>query len=87
MRIFDNGLAREMLILRGHIEGGRVVIDGEVALPEGAQVEIAVLNAEDAMAPEGRAELLAWIDRGLEQAARGEGISAEEVLRRLRALG
>jgi predicted transcriptional regulator len=42
---------------------------------------------EDEMTPEERADLLASIDRGLEQAARGEGIPAEEVLRRLRSLG
>lgn len=76
-----------MTILRGHVEGGRVVIDEEGELPEGAQVEIAVLSDEDEMTTEERAELLASIDRGLEQAARGEGIPAEEVLRRLRSLG
>jgi hypothetical protein len=80
-------IVREMTILRGHVEGGRVVIDEEGELPEGAQVEIAVLTEEDEMTPEERAELLASIDRGLDQAARGEGIPAEEVLRRLRSLG
>jgi hypothetical protein len=54
---------------------------------EGAQVEIAVLSEEDEMTPEERAELLASLDRGLDQAGRGEGIPAEEVLRRLRSLG
>jgi hypothetical protein len=60
-----------MTILRGHVEGGRVVIDEEGELPEGAQVEIAVLSDEDEMTPEERAELLASIDRGLVQAAPG----------------
>ena len=45
------------------------------------------MTEEDEMTPEERAELLASIDRGLDQAARGEGIPAEEVLRRLRSLG
>jgi len=79
--------SRKMTILRGHVEGGRVVIDEEGELPEGAQVEISVLIAEDEMTPEERAELLASIDRGLEQASRGETVPAEEVLRRLRSLG
>jgi hypothetical protein len=78
-------LVVEMTILRGHVEGGRVVIDEERELPEGAQVEVAVLGDDDEMTPEERAELLTSIDRGLEEADRGELIPAEEFLRRLRA--
>ena len=74
-----------MTIFRAHVEGGRVVIDDDGELPEGAQVEVAVLGDEDEMTPEDRAEVLASIDRGLEEAARGETISAEELWRRLRA--
>ena len=68
---------------------GKKAFDSIMAgeLPEGAQVEVAVLGDEDEMTPEERADLLASIDRGLEQAARGEGIPAEDVLRRLRSLG
>ena len=53
-------------------------------LPDGTEVEIAVADGDE-MTPEERAELEASIDRGLEQAARGDGIPAEEMLRRLRA--
>lgn len=72
-------LVPEMTILRGHVEGGRVVIDEEGELPDGAQVEIAVLTDEDEMTPEERAELLVSIDRGLEQATRGEGMRSTSV--------
>jgi predicted transcriptional regulator len=47
-------------------------------------VEIAVADDDD-MTPEERAEIEASIDRGLEQAARGEMITADELLRRLKA--
>jgi len=73
-----------MATLRGHVESGRIVVDEPIDLPDGTEVEIAVAD-EDDMTPEERAELDASIDRGMEQAARGEGISAEEMLRRLRA--
>ena len=73
-----------MAILRGHVESGRIIVDEPMDLPDGTEVEIAVAD-EDDMTPEERAELDASIDRGLEQAARGEGIPAEEGLRRLRA--
>jgi hypothetical protein len=74
-----------MTILRGHVEGGRVVVDDEGELPEGAEVEIAILGSEEEMTPEERAELVTSIDRGLEEAERGDTISADEFLRRLRA--
>jgi hypothetical protein len=74
-----------MTFVRGHVKDGRIVLDDPVELPEGAEVEIAVLEEEDDMTPEERAEAEASIDRGLEQAARGETISAEELIRRLRA--
>jgi predicted transcriptional regulator len=59
-------------------------VDEPMDLPDGTEVEIAVADDDD-MTPEERAELDASIDRGMEQAARGEGIPAEEVLARLRA--
>jgi len=73
-----------MATLRGHVEGGRIIVDEPMDLPDGTEVEIAVAG-EDEMTPAERAELESSIDRGLEEAARGEGSPAEEVLRRLRA--
>ena len=73
-----------MATLRGHVEGGRIIVDEPMDLPDGTEVEIAVADDDD-MTPKERAELDASIDRGLEQAARGEGSTPEEVLRRLRA--
>ncbi len=75
-----------MTIVRGHVRSGRIVIDEPTDLPEGTAVDLALLDAEDDLSPEERAELDASIDRGLSQADRGEGSSTEDVLRRLRAL-
>jgi hypothetical protein len=74
-----------MTIVRAHVEGGRLVVDDPTDLPEGTKVDLAVMGDDDDLSPEERAEMLASIDRGLEQAARGEGSPAEDVLRRLRA--
>jgi hypothetical protein len=73
-----------MATLRGHVESGRIVVDEPIDLPDGTEVEIAVADDDD-MTPEERAEIEASIDRGLEQAARGEMITADELLRRLKA--
>jgi len=74
-----------MTILRGRIERGRVVVDEPVDLPDGTEVEIAVAEGNE-MTAEERAELDASIDRGMEQAERGEGSSVDEVVRRLRTV-
>jgi hypothetical protein len=74
-----------MTILRGRIERGRIIVDEPIDLPDGTEVEIAVAESAE-MTPEGRAEFDASLERGMEQAARGEGISPEEMLRRLRAI-
>ena len=79
-----------MVILRAHVRSGRIVADDPTDLPEGTAVELAVLDdlhdEDDDLSVEERAEVEASIDRGLEQAARGEGSPAEDVLRRLRSL-
>ena len=74
-----------MAVLRGRIESGRIVVDEPINLPDGTEVEIAVAETDE-MTAEERAELDASLERGMGQAARGEGISAEEMLRRLRAI-
>ena len=61
------------------------MIDDEGELPEGAEVEIAVVGDDDEMTPEERTELMASIERGLQEVERGETISADELMRRLRA--
>jgi hypothetical protein len=66
-----------MATLRGHVEAGQIVVDEPIDLPDGTEVEIAVADDDDTT-PEQRAEIEASIDRGLEQAARGETITADE---------
>ncbi len=74
-----------MAILRGRIEGGRIVTDGHIDLPDGTEVEIAV-GGENDMTPEERADFDASLERVMRQAARGGDIPADEMLRRLREI-
>ena len=74
-----------MAILRGRIEGGRIIADGPIDLPDGTEVEIAVAG-EDDMTPEERADLEASLERVMRQAARGGSVPADEMLRRLRGV-
>lgn len=71
------------MVLHARVKDGRYVIDEPADLPEGSVVELVPID--DAMDAEERAALMASIERGLAQVDRGEGIPAEEALRRLRA--
>jgi hypothetical protein len=74
-----------MAMLHGRVEGGHILVDETTDLPEGTRLTLVVLDAEDEMTAEERAELDAEIERGRAEIAAGTGISAEELLARVRA--
>jgi hypothetical protein len=75
-----------VIILHARVKDGRLVIDEPTDLPEGAGVDLLLLDAEDSLSDEERDVLRASIDRGLDQADKGEVSDAAEVLRRLRSV-
>ena len=72
-----------MQLATGTVVNGKVVVEGE-ALPEGAAVTILVREADETfeVPPELEAELL----ESIAEADRGETISAEEMIERLRRI-
>jgi hypothetical protein len=68
-----------MALLRAHVEGGRIVVDEPTDLPEGMEVTLALLDAEDDLSDSERVELEATIDRGRADIPAGRGVSAENV--------
>lgn len=72
-----------MQALKAHVKGGRLVLDEPTDLPEGAEVEVAVLG--DDLSPEERAELHASLDRALEDSSAGRGMDAWEFLSQYQA--
>jgi hypothetical protein len=69
--------------LRAQVRGGRLVLDEPTDLPEGAEVEVAVLG--DALSPQERAKLHASLDRALEDSDARRGLDAWEFLVQFRA--
>ncbi len=59
------------------------MLDAPTDLPEGAEVEVAVLG--DDLDPEERAELHASLDRAMEDADAGRGVDARMYLAEYRA--
>jgi hypothetical protein len=70
-----------MQIASGKVIGGQVVVEAE--LPEGADVTLIALDGEETF--EVSPELEAIILESIAQGARGEAVSAEDLLRELRS--
>ena len=65
------------------VRNGRLVLDEPTDLPDGAEVEVLVID--DELTTEERAELHASLDRALEDSDAGRGMDAWEYLERYRA--
>ncbi len=70
-----------MTIVPGKVVNGRIEVEDDIALPEGAEVTVYLHEeGEPALTPEQEAE----IEESLAQIERGDYLSADEVLARLR---
>ena len=65
------------------MKNGRLLLDEPTDLPDGAEVEVLVID--DELTPEDRAELHASLDRALEDSDAGRGTDAWEYVERYRA--
>ena len=73
-----------MSTLHGHVRGGHIVVEETTDLPEGTQLTLVMLDGDDEMTPEERADLGAEIERGRAAIAGGQGISSDELRSRVR---
>ena len=65
------------------VTNGRLVLDEPTDLPDGAEVEVLVID--DELTADERAELHASLDRALEDSESGRGMDAWDYLKRYRA--
>ena len=72
---------------RARVVQGRLVMDEPCELPEGTEFELVVADDGDDMDEAERAALEDSIEKALEEARSGALVPADEVLRKLRALG
>ena len=68
---------------KARVQNGRLVLDEPTDLPDGAEVEVLLID-DDLTAAE-RAELHASLDRALDDSEAGRGMDAWEFLERYRA--
>jgi hypothetical protein len=69
--------------LRAHVRNGRLVLDEPTDLPDGTEVELAPIDADD-LDDEDRAALHAALEASEEEFKAGKGIPAAEVIAELR---
>jgi hypothetical protein len=65
------------------VKNGRLMLDEPTNLPDGAEVEVLVID--DELSAEERAELHASLDRAVDDSEAGRGIDAWEYLEQYRA--
>jgi predicted transcriptional regulator len=68
--------------LKAHVRNGRLVLDEPTDRPEGAEVQLTIVD-DDEMSDEERARLHAALERSMAQAKAGKLIDADEVIGRL----
>jgi hypothetical protein len=71
--------------MRAHVRNGYIVVDEPTNLPEGAEVVVAVVDADDDLDDAERAELEAELHAGLDDLEAGRTFDAEDVIAELRA--
>jgi hypothetical protein len=71
--------------LRARVCGGRLVFDEPSSLPEGTEVELIPVDDIDELEPEERARLHGFLAESIRKHVPGSGVSADEVLARIRA--
>ena len=74
-----------MPTLHARVQGGHIVVDETTDLPDGTEMTLLVVDREDEMTAAERAALEAEIERGRADIIAGLGISAEDLLARVRA--
>ena len=72
-----------MQALKVQVKNGRLVLDEPTDLPDGAEIEIIVID--DELSADERAELHASLDRALDDSEAGRGMDAAEYLEQYRA--
>ncbi len=70
--------------VRATVRNGRLVLDQEIKLPEGTELDLVIDDEGDDLDERELAVLNATISRSLDQAARGEVSSSQKILARLR---
>ena len=73
-----------MSTLHARVKGGQIVVEGKTDLPEGTELTLVMVESDDEMTPEERADLEAELERGRVAIAEGRGISGDELLARVR---
>lgn len=71
------------LTLKARVRGGRLVLDEPIDLPEGSEIDLVPADDGDSLDDADRARLHAALERSMAQVRAGQGVPADEALKRL----
>ena len=71
------------MLMRAHVRNGRLTLDDATDLPEGSEVEVAIVDGDD-LDDDDRARLHAALAASEEEFRLGQGIPAADVIAELR---
>jgi hypothetical protein len=74
-----------MAHLPARVRDGHIVVDEATELPEGTKLTVMLLDSDDEMTAAERADLDVEIERGRADIVAGRGLSAEDLLSRIRS--
>jgi hypothetical protein len=74
-----------MSTLHARVRGGQILVEGKTDLPEGTELTLVRVDADDEMTSEEGADLEAEFERGRAAIAAGQGSSGDALLARVRA--
>jgi hypothetical protein len=69
--------------MRARVRNGRLVLDEPTTLPEGAEVELRLVDGDDDLDAEERAELYESLREGIADLKAGRTVDAREAIARL----
>ena len=67
-------------ILRADVRGGQLIVEDRVDLPEGAEVQLRIVDGTDELDEDDRALLHREIELSRDEASQKDTVSAEDVL-------
>jgi hypothetical protein len=77
-------LATMAMTIRARVRNGRLIVDQPTDLPEGTELELALVQGGDELDEEDRARLHASLEAADDELRAGKGIPGEQIIAALR---
>jgi hypothetical protein len=77
-------IATMAMTIRARVRNGRLIVDQPTDLPDGTELELALVESRDELDEEDRARLQASLEAADEELRAGKGLPGEQIIAALR---